>query len=237
MTVLDKYKDEISKKKYNPLSKKETNRLAMEYKSIDDEEIKNKIVNSHLRLAFKAVNKKTSCMKQMCVDDVMELINIANEAILESLISYTHDKIDFSYFCYVNCANVVLSYMRNNSLIKPTRFGKELTYGSYHYIDKERDKVEEDAEFYQLEDDSEEPQEDIKEFIIDALMKLKNVKDYKKEIFIYYLNFGKSPRPVEEVAAKFNLTKQRVYQIFREIISKIQNSKESMETFRDIYGI
>ena len=233
MSKLEDYKDMLSKNKFKPMTKAETNKLALEC-TFDNEELKDKIFCSNARLAVKAMETVTKNMLTKSADEVMELIMVANEAILDALELYKHDKIDFSYFAYIHAINYIKYYLKTDYTIKPRVVKGEYRFPLFDSIDKERD-AESDEPQELLELYYEEPSADITQDLIEAVKSLK-IPAYKKEVFLYTYNFGGMKMRIhKEVSKKLGYSPQRVSQILQEVITKIKESEKAMELFKEIY--
>lgn len=116
--MLYKYKTELSKKKYVPLPQKETNQMVMDYHSTADEKLLARIVETHMRMVLKCIEKNFVYTNEY---EYMEWISIGNESLLKSIGEYKVIGVDFSYYAYVSIRNEILSSMKKNVMIKGER--------------------------------------------------------------------------------------------------------------------
>lgn len=210
--MLEKYKNELAKKKYAPLEKDITNNLVIEFHSTQDATILDKVITTHMRLVLSVINK--AFPYETKEDIIMEWISVGNESLMASVAQYKEIEIDFSLYAYYNIRNSIIAYNRvyGNIIRSITTEGKRII-----------------PRFDELPDDMVEEETTIKEFnsseVIDLLDEM-NIKDKAKEMFIFYwgLEDGEK-KTLTDCGKHFNTTRENVRQIINRVLGKIKKNE------------
>ena len=217
--TFEEHRNKLRAKKYDAIPAKELNQLVLEGKGLD------RVANSLQRMVVQIISKRFS-YKHAGDDLLLEYVAVGNSAIAEAIVEYKHEKVDFGLFVYHKIFQHFNHYYRHTqNTVKSAKVNGERIYASYFELDKPIDDDGEDfSQIMYIDTTDDEKVSEIDFKLILELIRKRHKLFKQKYIDVYRMSFDGYNQ--YEIAAKYDMTPQRVSQICKNVEDKIKENKK-----------
>jgi RNA polymerase primary sigma factor len=214
------YIEELNKKKYDPLTKKEERRLLKKYKTNHDLNARNKLVNSNLRYTCSLVNSYIG--RGMSYS---ELLSEANNGLIESIDKFD-TKYDIKLLSYSKwwILQRIQAALEKKNKIKtgelPTEsYGEESTFTDDEALASGNDEIM--PKEFEYEDDEINEEAD-RTLFINTLLNILSEREATVIRMYFGIDYNDS-YTLTDIGKHFNLSKERIRQVLETALRKIRS--------------